>query len=203
MSKKPLQRKLHTTSGATILLALLFFLLCAVAGSVVLAAGSAASGRIAGLTDRQQTYYSVTSAARLVRDEIQGQKLSFYTKDGEETLFYKEEPDGKWKELLEAMVAQVAAEPTKASYKSAEVTITPWSDSMADEVKAEISIDNDYNLEIHLQVNDEATYACTMIIPAAVSQKAQETTIVDETGSIVPIKTTAFAWDNAVIHKAE
>lgn len=204
MSEKTLQRKLHTTSGATILLALLFFLLCAVAGSAVLAAGTAASGRIAGLTDRQQAYYSVTSAARLIRDEIEGQKVSVYKKrdDTTGTLYYKEEPAGKWKELLETLAAQVTADSDKGAYKSAYVIITPWSGAKADAVEAEITIDKDYNLEIQLQIDDEDAYACTITIPAAVAQKAQETTALDKE-TLVTIQTTSFVWDNAVIHKAE
>jgi hypothetical protein len=63
-----IKRKLQSQRGASITFALLLFLVCAVVGSVVLAAGSAAAGRMAGLPRSDQRYYSVTSAARLFED---------------------------------------------------------------------------------------------------------------------------------------
>ena len=68
-----LRNRIRSNSGATILLALLFFLLCALAGSIILSAGSAAAGRISGLKETEQSFYSVTSAAQIMREEIEGQ----------------------------------------------------------------------------------------------------------------------------------
>ncbi|NLD20513.1 MAG: hypothetical protein GX663_09800 [Clostridiales bacterium] len=69
-----LKGKISSDSGATLVLALVFFLLCAVAGSIILIAGSGAAGRMADLKDDQQAYYSVTSAAKLFEDQMAGQK---------------------------------------------------------------------------------------------------------------------------------
>ena len=49
-------------------MALFLFLVCAVVGSVVLTAGTAAAGRRAQIESSDQRYYSVTSAADLVKD---------------------------------------------------------------------------------------------------------------------------------------
>lgn len=65
--------KLKSNIGASISFALLLFLVCAVVGSVVLAAGTAASGRISELAEADQRYYSVTSAAELLKDTLDGQ----------------------------------------------------------------------------------------------------------------------------------
>lgn len=69
------RRKLKSKKGASVLFALLLFLICSVIGSVVLAAGTAASGRVSGLTESDRRYYAVTSAAELFRDALDGQTL--------------------------------------------------------------------------------------------------------------------------------
>lgn len=65
-----MKRKLQSRRGASITFALLLFLVCAVIGSVVLIAGTAAAGRVAGLAKSDQRYYSVTSAARLFEEKF-------------------------------------------------------------------------------------------------------------------------------------
>lgn len=70
------QRKLHDRSGATLIVALLFFIMCAAAGSVILAAATTSTGRLAELQASDQNYYAVVSAAKLIRDEIDGQTIS-------------------------------------------------------------------------------------------------------------------------------
>ena len=70
------QRKLQDRSGATLTVALLFFIMCAAAGSVILAAATTSTGRLAELQASDQNYYAVVSAAKLIRDEIDGQTIS-------------------------------------------------------------------------------------------------------------------------------
>ena len=68
------QRKLQDRSGATLTVALLFFIMCA-AGSVILAAATTSTGRLSELQASDQNYYAVVSAAKLIRDEIDGQTI--------------------------------------------------------------------------------------------------------------------------------
>ena len=63
--------KMSSQEGASITYALLLFLVCAVVSSVILAAGTAASGRISKVVENDQRYYAVTSAARLLKEEIE------------------------------------------------------------------------------------------------------------------------------------
>ncbi len=70
-------KKLRSESGATLMLALLMFIMCAVAGSIILAAGTATAGRKAnGASGTQgkadQDYYTMSSAVRVVRDQFEG-----------------------------------------------------------------------------------------------------------------------------------
>ncbi len=63
------------------MLALLFFLLCAVCGSVILAAATTSSGRIAGLGKNRQNYQSVEAAARLLENELQNAVVALQEKE--------------------------------------------------------------------------------------------------------------------------
>lgn len=67
-----ISKKLKSERGVTILLALLLFLVCAVTGSVVITAGTAASGTISERAKLDQRYFSVTSAAELLRNKFDG-----------------------------------------------------------------------------------------------------------------------------------
>lgn len=95
-------RKLKSENGASLSFALLLFLVCAVVGSVILTSGTAASGRLSRLRDMDARYYSVNSAAYLIRDLMDGQIVNGFHEvdkdgkivgdvevrmDGEENLF--------------------------------------------------------------------------------------------------------------------
>ena len=66
-----IRKKIRSQSGASLLYALLVFLVAAVIGSVVLTAGTAAGGRMSQIAEMDQRYYSVNSAARLLIDTLQ------------------------------------------------------------------------------------------------------------------------------------
>ena len=77
-----LKKKLNSERGASITWALLIFLVCAVVGSAVLVAGTAASGRMSKAAENDQRYYAVNSAARLLIKKIDGQTVTII-KDGD------------------------------------------------------------------------------------------------------------------------
>ena len=68
---KQIRNKLQSERGASITFALLLFLVCAVTGSLILMASTAASGRISRTAELDGQYYSVMSAARLLQEEIE------------------------------------------------------------------------------------------------------------------------------------
>lgn len=107
------QRKLHDRSGATLTVALLFFIMCAAAGSVILAAATTSTGRLSQLQASDQNYYAVVSAAKLIRDEIDGQTISVgqtETKTVTTTRKEKKETDASGAEVT------VVEETTKTEY---------------------------------------------------------------------------------------
>lgn len=71
-----LRRKLKSNTGLSISIALLLFLVCAVIGSIVLAAATASAGRLSKLAESDRRYYNVVSAAEFLADELSGQSVT-------------------------------------------------------------------------------------------------------------------------------
>lgn len=84
MLNKVLKRKLNSNEGASLMVALLFFVMCATIGSIILAAATASSGRLKNLEKEDQTYYATSSAAQAISDLVAGKgantgsKIQFY-----------------------------------------------------------------------------------------------------------------------------
>ena len=92
---KEIRKKLRSERGASITYALLLFLVCAVVGAVVLVAATSASGRLSGLAGTDQRYYSVTSAAELMRDLYDGAQAVAVSEKITKTITpYKEDGSG-------------------------------------------------------------------------------------------------------------
>ena len=97
-----LQIKLSSQEGASITYALLLFLVCATVSSVILAAGTAASGRISQSVESDQRYYAVTSAARLLKEIVEDydvkivKKTDDSTKQETYTEFYRKKGASGW-----------------------------------------------------------------------------------------------------------
>lgn len=70
------RQKLLSQRGASITFALLLFLVCAIISSVVIVAGTAASGRMSQIAEMDQRYYAVTSAAELLKDTLDGKGIT-------------------------------------------------------------------------------------------------------------------------------
>ena len=75
-----LRTKLKDNTGASITYALLLFLVCAVVSTIVLAAATAASGRMSKTVESDKRYYAVTSATELLKDYFNDVKVVMQTK---------------------------------------------------------------------------------------------------------------------------
>ena len=198
-----LKRKLRSESGVTLLMALLFFLLCALGSSVVLAAGSTASGRIAGLEQDQQAFYTVTSAAQVLQEEING--TSFTGK--QETPGEKSITIPVYGSLSNLM--NTAVESVYINGVPYEDTLTIRPQSMTDTfgaVKAAFTMDKDYNISIALSLNDAELsnkYQCVVTAKGNSHITAVTETRNDSEGNdyIVLITTTEVTWNDAFIKK--
>jgi len=88
-----IRNKIRSRRGASLTFALLLFLVCAVVGSVVLVAGTAASGRLAELAESEQRFYAVNSAAELIVSQLCGD-------DNKVTIGIKKKADGTYTNTL-------------------------------------------------------------------------------------------------------
>lgn len=75
MKPQLIRAKLCSQQGASILFALFFFIVCAVIGSIVLTAATAAAGRLEGVKERNQRYYAVNSAADVLAHEMDNPEM--------------------------------------------------------------------------------------------------------------------------------
>jgi len=64
-------KKLHSTSGASLLIAMVFLLFCTCVGGAVLAAATANAGRVDALKYDQQEYLNERSAALLLKEQFE------------------------------------------------------------------------------------------------------------------------------------
>lgn len=83
---KRLAQKLQDRRGASMLMALLLFLVAAMVSAVIIAAAVSARSRVASDRAQQQTYLTVSSAAELLRGSIESGSGDFQTR--EVTLYY-------------------------------------------------------------------------------------------------------------------
>ena len=78
--------KMRSDIGASITFGLLLFLICAVISSVVLVAGTSAAGRMSGMSETEQKYYSVSSTEKLVQELLESGTATVIKIDGEDYL---------------------------------------------------------------------------------------------------------------------
>lgn len=142
-------KKVKNNSGATILMALLLILLATAVGAAVLTAAVSAARHLRSDREAQQNYLTVSSAAELIRDSINGQtyqrtlteyynKVDITDKDGivigvrydyDHTEIVQTPSDGKIGGIMGAWLADCIADKSDttkdfASFKKCEDTIT-------------------------------------------------------------------------------
>lgn len=69
-------RKVKSRSGASLMFAILVFMLCVLAGTAALTAAAANSGRYTHLRGEQQMYLAVNSAAKLMENQLVGKNFT-------------------------------------------------------------------------------------------------------------------------------
>lgn len=145
---KMLKHKFTSESGASILIALIFLLLCTVAGSVILTAASTASGRVHYEQQQQQMYYSVLSATRLFQKELEGQRYSRYqvVSPNNQVLDkgHYETPGGNLSQLL-LRAADHVFQTTTSYSRQWEIEV---SEEVIETVSALFCMDKNYNITI-------------------------------------------------------
>lgn len=212
--KNRISRKLRSRTGASILFALLLFLVCAVLASVALTAATASSGRMSEIAKSDQRYFAVTSAAELMKTLIDGKSVTITeveTKEKEEDVwttkgnpkyaYSPEESDSDFNPILRD-AAESKAELVEQT-KSYTFAATVYSEELA--VKLNAGFDDDgnitlvvekdgYKLELYFvasmeesQVND--TFSSVDTSSGKVTDKMITTTTTVITWKLTSIKT--------------
>lgn len=189
--------KLKSTSGASILLAILLLLLCSVGGSIVLTSATASSGRLVDLRSREKDYYSVTSSARVIKDELKDESYKRY-RDVLEV-----EPVGLMKEFLKKAsdyVYDYNISRGDTGFEDRPVYTNEWeiksSDSAVNDVKAKFYMYNDYSIEILLS---SGSYSCKLEVPAVKTTYPESIMISPEL--IDTRETVEVIWSEGVVTK--
>ena len=89
------RRKVRSQRGASLLLALLFLLICAMVGASILMAAAANAGKHRSNLDEHQTYLALSSAVSLLCDELNAAEYRGQYKYWEETVGEGEEATTK------------------------------------------------------------------------------------------------------------
>lgn len=189
--------KLKSTSGASILLAILLLLLCSVGGSIVLTSATASSGRLVDLRSREKDYYSVTSSARVIKEELKDESYKRY-RDVLEV-----EPVGLMKEFLKKAsdyVYDYNISRGDTGFEDRPVYTNEWeiksSDSAVNDVKAKFYMYNDYSIEILLS---SGSYSCKLQVPAVTPTYFESIMISPEI--IDTRETVEVIWSEGVVTK--
>ena len=209
-----LKRKLRSESGATLLMALLFFLLCALGSSVVLAAGSTASGRIAGLEQDQQAFYTVTSAAQVLQEEInEGGAFTatvVTTTDMGTGISSSTLPAYQYSGLsliLEAAADVYGNKTIHTDILTLKQETVPEGTFDFGTVKASFTMDKDYNISIALSLSDANLadkYQCVVTAKGETKVDRIPGTVTDGEGNVIEetvTEITTVRWSNALIKK--
>ena len=160
-----IKKKLRSNEGASLMVALLFFVMCATVGSIILTAATASSGRLAKIRQDDQTYYATSSAAELVVDQILNSSVKVvktFSENAPET--WQKPPttfDGKRSSEIDNLLAYIVNESflwdgneiyTNKDPKEIKLEVTDYSNLNA---KAKIGIEDNFDLVVTIFPADE------------------------------------------------
>lgn len=174
---KLLRNKLNSNRGASLILALSFFLICAVIGGIILASASTNAGRVNAMRQEQEAYYAVSAAAVLVRDCVEDMHFSAYEETIEETrdIDYTL-PEGELSQFIGALAKEV--------YETGSAVSEQFEMTAADMPDVTMTMDMDalYHITATFQLRESAgQYVMQLKIPAALERYSYLDIRVDET----------------------
>ncbi len=191
MLHKQIGEKLNSQRGASITMALLLFLVCAVIGATVLTAGTAAAGRVSELAEMDRRYYAVASAAELLAHELNGREVVIEKRtknDSTTTTVNGNDINDSDLSYLSALVAHYAKH--EANTQSLELTAEQ---DQTVYVSSELDTNGILKLTLSDSKEDTNAYQLVMTLLPAVSELGEwkEETDGDET---VTVSQSKISW---------
>lgn len=214
-----IQKKLKNKRGASIVLALVFFLVAAVIGGIVLASAASNSGRFSHIRKEQQAYLTISSAAKIVREEIKNQNFKVnstvvkVTKSGSAattgpTVSFSADGSSVSNKVL--AFGEYIYKNSSGTAPDGEFTI----ESELETVHAELTMDTEYNVTIRFFFMDGANESRAHELILTASAIENSSTVTSRTESEIGTSTNAqievtektvtskiFTWDSVEILK--
>ena len=220
-----IKKKLRSNEGASLMVALLFFVMCATVGSIILAAATASSGRLANLRKEDQSYYAITSAADLFAEMMEDKEVVIQAKltvdsNGKQTPEngFADSSINSSELLLPKVISKYVdftawqyeddfpkLQPSVSSISSTDFTIALADGSLA--VTGSVTMDNAFNLIVVLSNNDSGE-SLTMKFKSVIQKEEkidffdknmQGTTNPKDTRVTVSTKTYTISWIDPVM----
>ncbi len=157
--RNSVKRKLKSNEGASLMVALLFFVVCVAVGSIILTAATAASGRMTGIKKTNQDFYALKSAAKLFKKDWTYGVATLYVKDGSVMLVDPEVNMGESSAYLVGFIESrdYLAKSVYSSKDDAPYTKTYYVEAPnLSKVKAEVSMKDNYDTVMIFTIDDEA-----------------------------------------------
>ncbi|MEG0322369.1 MAG: hypothetical protein RR619_00110 [Raoultibacter sp.] len=149
---------MRDTSGSSVLIALVFFLICAIIGSIVVTAASVNSKVTATYREAQQAEYVVTSATRALGDLVEGSQITWtYDEGSTKPSFGNEDSYKECATILKHVWitygdAIWSARASGADYSVPEVFTLSIKDMK--DTYARVVVDRDLNIELVLSLDE-------------------------------------------------
>ena len=198
-----MRQKLSSRRGASLLIALLYFLVCGLVAAVIIGAAMTNVQKLKGAHQRQQAYNSVSSAAQLIRDEmtrVQYQGMERWdeyecNRSDADIQGSRHEDTYRWegfsvsKESGKSLTALLQPGVEKAYYSHAKFpqnqqNFTGWEDSFTVDdgvcpVEVNVKIDRDYTLTFTLaprQADLTEDYRMTLVSKGQAGEPVESST---------------------------
>lgn len=159
--RKQAGNKLKSETGASILIALLVFLIAAMTGSVILTSATVSDGAVNRTVKTEQDMDVLKSAANVLIEELE--KPVKLSGDGIEDYTSNNEDLTSLSELQTYLGQEVSKTGNEAKYTINTMKVTGLSDPNVNDksnpsVKADITMDTDYCINITLTANNSHLY---------------------------------------------
>lgn len=199
-----IKNKIKSRKGASITFALLIFMVCAIISTVVIVAASTASGRMSQIAQSDQMYYAVTSAAGLLRDDIDGTTVTVsYEVDNVENTINADEvvPNGAGAKtaIIADATCQFVQNLADVTPKARTFALRATDTALGCEIQENVKKDGRLIFEICYPSVSASKYTLQIIFNANISQSSSQ--ITDASGTVKNKVTAVVEWKFSGVRK--
>lgn len=179
--------KLQSQKGASLILAAVYFLICAFVGGTVLAAATSGSAHLKDRKADEQAYLIQRSAARVIEQELTVENGYLQAEMKDDTAFTTEQ-DGLKKLVAEAAYIQYLGDDVTDDRVPYGDIVLEMTGTKTDTVNVHYSVDENYDLTVTLSQNGDSRLHVFM--KASVTEKTRD-----------DVTTTTVTWNEPIIRK--